>query len=473
MLFNSFSFLILLAAVAAAHFLLRGGCKRQNVLLLLASYFFYSCWDYRFLSLILFSTVVNFFSARVIEREEQEQIRRRWLIFAVAVNLGILGFFKYFNFFASSFAEVLSAIGLSAEWTTLQIILPVGISFFTFQTLSYTVDVYRRKERATDSLLNFSLYVAFFPQLIAGPIERPSGLLRQIERTRRPTASDWEEGLHHFLLGVFKKVIIADNMAPLANGVFGNSGDLSGPTLWAGLLAFALQIYGDFSGYSSMAQGIGKFLGFDLSYNFHMPYFATSPSDFWRRWHITLSEWLRDYLYIPLGGNRNGTSATYRNLMITMILGGLWHGAGLNFIIWGAYHGAILCIYRVLRLRTEPSREKTSLWIYLSRLGIMFFLTLLGWLFFRAESASAIGAILIDLFTTWGHENLAIYILINLAFFTGPLVVYEFFLHRRGDDHLLPVRSHWGWRVVLYGYILVMLLLFSPESRHDFIYFQF
>ena len=322
--------------------------RLQNRLLLVASYLFYGTWDWRFLSLIWISTIIDYFAASRIE-SSPVRAKKLWLLLSMVVNLGLLGFFKYFGFFATGFQDMFATVGINLSLPALQIVLPVGISFYTFQTMSYTIDVYRGVTRPVRNFLDFALYVAFFPKLVAGPIERSSRLMPQILKPRQRNGSDFAEGLYLVILGMFKKVVIADNMALIANAVFNSSyQELTGFECLIGVYAFAFQIYGDFSGYSAIARGVARWLGFDLMVNFRMPYFAISPKDFWSRWHISLSTWLRDYLYVPLGGNRGGKLFTYRNLMLTMLLGGLWHGAGWTFIAWGAMHGVMLVIFREL-----------------------------------------------------------------------------------------------------------------------------
>lgn len=477
MAFNSYFYFVYLLAITIAYYTLRKSVKLQNILLILASYFFYGCWDWRFLSLIVISTLTDFCVARKIEASSDLSNRRFWLFVSLSVNLGILAFFKYCNFFTSSAASLLTSLGFAADFPTLNIILPVGISFYTFQTLSYTIDVYRSQAKPINNLLDFSLYVSFFPQLVAGPIERPNDLLPQITNPRRFQWENIIEGTHHILLGLFKKVVIADNMAIIVDGIFAPGAEtLSGTENWLGLLAFALQIYGDFSGYSSIAQGSAKLIGFNLSYNFHMPYFAYSPSDFWRRWHVTLSRWLRDYLYIPLGGNRGNALSVNRNLMITMLLGGLWHGAGWNFVLWGFYHGALLTIYRLLPVADKFDRDNASTASrlrYALAVVIMFVLTLLGWLLFRIDNISQISTITQSLFFSFEFTELCQYGFSTILFLAGPLITYEWFIHINDDDHLVIFRKHWLVRAILYNYFIVMMILFSVESAHEFIYFQF
>ncbi|MCA9079748.1 MAG: MBOAT family protein [Planctomycetaceae bacterium] len=471
MLFNSFGFWLFFVVVLVLYQQLRH--RGQNVLLLIASYFFYGCWDWRFLGLILFSTLVDYCVALAIERTHLLSRKRLLLFVSMAVNLGLLAFFKYYGFFAKELAALLQSVGAPAMIPTLSIILPVGISFYTFQTMSYTIDVYRGDCKATDQLLDFAVYVAFFPQLVAGPIERASHFLPQVLADRRPTAIDFRDGLYLVISGMFRKVVIADNMAPLANTIFARDAvELSGWEVMLGVYAFAFQIYGDFSGYSAIARGVSKWLGFDLMANFHMPYFAISPSDFWRRWHISLSQWLRDYLYIPLGGNRGGTFATYRNLMLTMLLGGLWHGANWTFIVWGAIHGLLLCGYRALGDGRTKVSQRPSFVGRLPQMILMFHFVCFAWLFFRAESLTQALAMLGQL-GTWGPMSaLAQTILGLIIFFCVPLLLLEWWF----DEHHDPMwitQIHWGWRTAVYAYLMLMMVFFPPPAPAEFIYFQF
>src|SRR5205814_3543068 len=312
-----------------------------NLLLLVASYCFYGWWDPRFLALIAASTIVDFYCAEAIDRSEDVARRRVLLTMSLVINLGFLAVFKYFNFFMDSFAATLQTLGFrETPIAVLQILLPPGISFYTFQEVAYIVDVYHRKLQPADSLMDYALFISLFPHLIAGPIQRPSHLLPQVQKAREWDSENAFSGLLLILEGLFRKCVIADNCALIANAAFGGSfGKPSLPVALLGMYAFAWQIYGDFSGYSSIARGCAQLMGFHFMVNFRQPYFAESIQDFWRRWHISLSTWLRDYLYIPLGGNRHGERKTYRNLMLTMLLGGLWHGANWTFVIWGGLHG--------------------------------------------------------------------------------------------------------------------------------------
>jgi len=392
MLFNSLIFIAFLLIVLMLYYSSRH--RRQNVLLLVSSYVFYGWWDYRFLALLFLSTTVDYFCAKRIFATKRTPARRAFLTLSVLTNLGCLGFFKYFDFFSDSAVRLLGMLGMQADLPTLRIILPVGISFYTFQSLSYTIDVYRNRCRPAKSFLGVALYVAFFPQLVAGPIERATNLLPQVESKRRYSADRTIDGIWLILLGYLKKLVIADRCSHLVNAAFGGVClPFEGAHSWLFLYAFAFQIYGDFSGYSDIARGVAKLLGFDLMENFHKPYLVSNPSAFWRNWHISLSTWLRDYLYIPLGGSRAGKILTFRNVLITMLLGGLWHGAGWAYLFWGLYHGLLLIVHRLLDPIIKPIgtflgrwRLSGTLWRLLVVL-IFFHITCMGWLIFRAGAA--------------------------------------------------------------------------------------
>jgi D-alanyl-lipoteichoic acid acyltransferase DltB (MBOAT superfamily) len=392
------------------------------------------------------------------------------MLVSVVVNMGILAVFKYLGFFADSLARLFASLGLELSWPTLSIVLPVGISFYTFQTMSYTVDVYRRGMKPTRNYLDYLLFVSFFPQLVAGPIERATHLLGQVTMPRSIRWTDIREGGWLILLGYYKKVVMADNLAPFVNEVFDAPGQITGLGALAGLLAFAFQIYGDFSGYTDIARGISRWMGFDLMLNFRMPYFAVSPSDFWRRWHISLSTWLRDYLYIPLGGNRGGASGTYRNLFLTMLLGGLWHGAAWHFVAWGAYHGLLLIVYRLAQGERRETPSGSGRWRRIPAMGLFFMFTLGGWLLFRVDNLGDIPAILGGMILSWNWSGKLA--LISLALFAGPLVCLEWLQERSGN--LLVVKT-WplAVRYVLYGFMVFMIVAAGSMESRAFIYFQF
>ncbi len=472
MLFNSYIFWVFLAIVLLIYYRLTH--RWQNVFLLIASYVFYGSWNWKFLSLILISTCIDFLVSQRIAQVSSAKSRKSLLLISIASNLGILGLFKYYNFFIEQFLFLCRALGLSADVASLNVVLPVGISFYTFQTMGYTIDVYRGVAKPEKRFWDFALYVCFFPQLVAGPIERFNRLMPQIHDRRVWRPEYFVEGLYHVIVGLFKKIVIADNMAPIVNAVFSTPTDqLAGTECFLGVLAFAFQIYGDFSGYSSIAQGAARWLGFDLMYNFKMPYFASSPSEFWQRWHISLSAWLRDYLYIPLGGNRRGTINTYRNLMLTMTLGGLWHGAGWTFILWGVYHGVILCAYRFVGNQVRAQRSLVGEISTRLKMPVMFVLTLMGWLLFRAESVGQVLGFLRRTTCSWEVTPLSIYLASLIGFFTLPMLAYEFVLYRCGNDMLWLIRQPWYCRALVYGYCFYMMLLFTSGQPQEFIYFQF
>ncbi len=476
MLFNSIAFVAFLPVVLIAYYLL--GHRGQNRLLLAASLFFYACWDWRFLSLLFVTVIVDFYVAQYLDRlaAANAPARKRKAVLAISMgaNLAILGFFKYFNFFADSLRSVLAAFGLDVGITTLKIILPVGVSFYTFQSMSYTIDVYRGELAATRNFWDFSLFVSFFPHLVAGPIMRAVDLLPQILRPRRTSAAQIRDGLHLIVWGFWKKVFVADNLAPLVNQIFA----LSSPTGFQALVAvyaFAFQIYCDFSGYTDIARGVAKLMGFELVLNFNMPYFSSSPKEFWTRWHISLSGWLRNYLYIPLGGNRGGNRTVYRNLMLTMVLGGLWHGAAWNFVLWGIYQGGLLVLHRMMEpwldrwfsAKTPATRSLS----FAIRLFVMFQLTCYGWLLFRAGSVAQIATMTKSLLHPFaGFDGALAW---QVALMAAPLMMIECVQYWSGRMDFLNFR----WipieaRAACYS-VLLYLVIFRAAEAQAFIYFQF
>ena len=470
MLFNSFVFWIFFVAIISVYWRLNH--RHQNLLLLVSSYVFYGYWDWRFLSLIVASTLVDFAVAQKVESNVNRSAKRRWLLLSVFTNLGLLGFFKYFGFFVEQFALLVEAMGLNASISTLNIILPVGISFYTFQTLSYTIDVYRGVTKPTRNLLDFGVYVSFFPQLVAGPIERSKDLMPQILKQRKLEKGAFSEGLYHVLFGMFKKIVIADNMAPIVDRVFSTpTAELASTEILFGIYAFAIQIYCDFSGYSSIAQGIAKWLGINLSWNFKMPYFSRSPSEFWQRWHITLSSWLRDYLYISLGGNRVGTAKTFRNLVLTMGLGGLWHGAAWTFVMWGLIHGAILVAYQAAENAGLAIKQAKGIGRILGTV-IFFHLVCITWIYFRADSLGQANDMILALASSYDITDFSRYILGMLAFFCLPMLLLEQRIERSGNM-LYVLGLRWPIRAAVYSYFVFMLLVFPPMTPQVFVYFQF
>ena len=468
MQFQSFVFIQFFVLFYVAYLLLLDRLRWQNLLLVAASYIFYGYWDWRFLSLLIFSTVVDFAIAQKIDQTIEQKQKKLWLGVSLFTNLSILGFFKYFNFFTASFSELLTTIGIPVNDLTLKVILPVGISFYTFQTLSYTIDVYRGDLKPARNLVDFAVYVAFFPQLVAGPIERATSFLPQIMERRKIDLAQVNAGIFLILWGYFKKLVIADNVATVADPIFSNYGDYQGLDIILGVLAFTVQIYCDFSAYSDIARGLAKLMGFELMVNFKLPFFAPNPSDFWSRWHISLSSWLRDYLYIPLGGNRKGTFNTYRNLFLTMLIGGLWHGAAWNFIWWGAYQGLILVIYRLFSKKKAQTRAH-PLAVTLQML-VMFVLANIGWVIFRSTSVSQI----IYLLTHWGLSisNNTGELAFTLIFFTAPLLLVQLWQHLTRDLLIIAKLPLWLTNLI-YGFFLINICLYGVRKSTEFIYFQF
>ena len=394
-IFNSLTFLVFLGIVLLLYF--RLGHRGQNWMLIVASYVFYGWWDYRFLGLLLFTTFFDYFCALWIEGQPNPAKRRFLLASSMTVNLTVLCVFKYFNFFAESLQHSFALLGITLSFPMLHVVLPVGISFYTFLSMSYTIDVYRGDLQATHNPTDFMLYVAFFPHLVAGPIVRASILLPQCQQPRKIIPEQVANGLWLILMGYVKKVVVADRLAQVVNWGFSRgSPPFADANSWLVIYAFAFQIYSDFSGYTDIARGISKLMGFELVVNFRAPYLVANPADFWRNWHISLSTWLRDYLYIPLGGNRKGRMRTYCNLMVTMLLGGLWHGAGAAYVLWGLYHGSLLACQRAWhdfvgpRLPSAP-RDRAIVTMTKNALLVLIFfhLTCLGWLLFRAGSLPA------------------------------------------------------------------------------------
>jgi alginate O-acetyltransferase complex protein AlgI len=451
--------------------------RRQNLLLLGASYVFYGWWDPRFLGLIGVSTIVDFYCAKAIARFEDAPRRRALLTLSLVINIGFLAVFKYFNFFMDSFAATLQTMGFhQTPVAVLRILLPPGISFYTFQEVAYIVDVYRRKLEPSDSLVDYAVFISLFPHLIAGPIQRPSHLLPQVQAPRRFDGERFFNGLLLILSGLVRKTVIADNCALLADAAFsGRLGAANLAVVAIGTYAFAWQIYGDFSGYSDIARGSAQLLGFHFMVNFRQPYLATSLQDFWRRWHISLSTWLRDYLYIPLGGSRDGEGRTYRNLMLTMLLGGLWHGANWTFVVWGGIHGAGLSVERFCA-RVLGGREQavpsslTSPGAWASRI-VVFHLVCLGWVFFRAPGLREAATFLRGLGSfVWVPEYGIAFRF--LALFTAPLFLIDVFNEARGEEFLFETGPEMR-RVSVGVAMMAVVALLAANQLNAFIYFRF
>lgn len=480
MLFNSLDFAIFLPIVFALYwFVTNHNLKLQNALIVAASYVFYGWWDWRFLSLIIFSTLVDYSIGRRLKNEEKLSTRKILLWTSIIVNLGFLGFFKYYNFFLDNFVAAFSLFGQEIQPNTLNIILPVGISFYTFQTLSYTIDVYKKKLEPREDFIAFSAFVCFFPQLVAGPIERATNLLPQFYNKRTFEYDKAVDGMRQILWGLFKKVVIADNCAEYANLIFNNYQDYNGSTLLLGAIFFTFQIYCDFSGYSDIAIGTSRLFGFDLKQNFATPYFSRDIAEFWRRWHISLSTWFRDYLYIPLGGSRGGTWMKVRNTFIIFLVSGFWHGANWTFIAWGGLNALYFLPLLLLKsnrtnlgvvaeARMLPSLRE------LFCMGTTFLLTVLAWVFFRAESITMalgflkgiIGPGLLQ--TPYFPERFQAAVTVLFVFW---LLMVEWINRNKGHS-LMILPKNKTVRHIFY-YILVATILLNSGSEQEFIYFQF
>lgn len=482
MFFNSIDFAIFLPIVFILYwFVTNRNLKLQNLLIVTASYVFYGWWDWRFLALILFSTIVDYYVGQKLKTENIQTKRKILLWASIIVNLGFLSFFKYYNFFLENFITAFSFFGTNIKANSLNIILPVGISFYTFQTLSYTIDVYKRKLEPTNDFIAFSAFVSFFPQLVAGPIERATNLLPQFYKKRTFNYSKAVDGMRQILWGLFKKIVIADNCAEYANQIFNNSEDYNGSTLVLGALFFTFQIYGDFSGYSDIAIGTSRIFGFNLTKNFASPYFSRDIAEFWRRWHISLSTWFRDYLYIPLGGSRGGTWMKVRNIFIIFIVSGFWHGANWTFIVWGVLNA----FYFLPLLLTKNNRNNLDIVAQgkskprikeLSLILLTFGLTVFAWIFFRSENIghalSYISEILsVSLFEspkfTGMRRALITFVLV------GILILIEW--NGREDEYAiaqLGITWNRTYRWSLYFVIITMIFIFNGKEQ-QFIYFQF
>lgn len=476
MLFNTIDFAIFMPIVFLLYwFVFKKNIKIQNLFLLVTSYFFYACWDWRFLGLIFVSSLVDYLVGLSLAKTEEKAKRKTLLITSLVVNLGILGFFKYYNFFIESFQEVFSLFGRSLESSSLNILLPVGISFYTFQTLSYTIDVYRKRIEPTNNILSFFTFVSFFPQLVAGPIERASNLLPQFERKRQFDYAKSVDGLRLILLGLFKKMVIADNCALAVNEIFTNYSEYNGSTLFFGAFFFAFQIYGDFSGYSDIAIGTARLLGFDLMQNFNSPYLSRNLGEFWRRWHISLSTWFRDYVYIPLGGNQVSKAKWIRNIFIVFLLSGFWHGANWTFIIWGFIH-ALFFLPLIFQNKNghfkdvaDPGKLLPSLKSVV-QIGNTFLIVLVAWVFFRAENVTHAFLYLQEMFSV----SLFSFPMVSkgLVLFLMVYMIFEWL--QRDKKHLLEIdfiRSK-PLRIAVY-YCLAFIIFYFAGDTQPFIYFQF
>lgn len=478
MLFNSLEFAIFLPIVFLLYwFVFNARLTMQNAFLVAASYFFYGWWDWRFLSLIFFSSLVDYTVGLGLKHQESKTRRKLLLFTSIFVNIGFLGFFKYYNFFLDSFVDAFTFLGHPINPGMLSILLPVGISFYTFQTLSYTIDVYRRKLQPTEDVLAFFAFVSFFPQLVAGPIERATNLLPQFLQKRAFDQAKAIDGMRQILWGLFKKIVIADNCAGYVNEIFANYQDQSGSTLFIGAFFFALQIYGDFSGYSDIAIGTARLFGFNLMQNFAFPYFSRDIAEFWRRWHISLTSWFRDYLYIPLGGSRVAKSKVIRNIFIVFIVSGFWHGANWTFIFWGLLHACYFLPLLLLR-RNRKNLDVIAKGHYfpnlreLASMLITFLLVLFAWIFFRAENLTQAFEYVGGLFSI-SFFSLPAVLPIELLILILVMFVAEWL--QRDKQHALQldgVRIP-GWGRWLIYYAVVFCIIWFRGEQQEFIYFQF
>jgi len=483
MLFNSLNFTIFLPIVFILYwFATKGNLRFQNILLLVSSYFFYACWDWRFMFLLIFSTLLDYFTGIKIHEATKQGKKMLWLWLSIGVNLGFLGVFKYYNFFASSFADGLSLLGFKANLGSLQVILPVGISFYTFHGLSYVLDLYYNRIKPERNFVYYSVFVSFFPLLVAGPIERATHLLPQIIKKREFDYLKAVDGLRQILWGLFKKIVIADNCAEYANTIFNNSAAYSGSTLILGALFFTFQIYCDFSGYSDIALGTARLLGIDLLRNFAFPYFSRDIAEFWRRWHISLSSWFKDYLYIPLGGSKCGMWMKIRNTFIIFLVSGFWHGANWTFIVWGFLNALYIMpsiIFNTHRNNLDIAAKGKLLPTvkdFLS-IGLTFSLTVFAWVFFRAANVSHAVSYISEIFSSslfkipyfpgMGKRTLLI------IFLTCAFLIVEW-LGREQQYAIahLGVKWHKSVRWAMY-YSIILAIYFFAGSEHQFIYFQF
>ena len=481
MLFNSFEFMLFLSIVFLLYWFVFKPRRLQNLFLVVASYVFYGWWDWRFLCLIALTSFFSYVSGLMLEcHEGQRHIQRLVSASNIVLNLAILGVFKYYNFFMDNLAALLRSAGYQLDWVTLDIILPVGISFYTFQALSYTIDVYRGQIRPTHDIVEFFAYISFFPQLVAGPIERATNLLPQFQRERQFDYAKAVDGMRQILWGLFKKLVIADNCASAVNAFWAEYNDLSGLSLLALGVLFTFQIYSDFSGYSDIAIGCARLFGISLKQNFNFPYFSRSVPEFWRRWHISLMTWFRDYIYFPLGGSRCARWKVIRNTLIVFFVSGLWHGANWTFICWGLYHACLIALYILFGINTKskdvvaqgrllPSVRE------LFQLTITFFFAVIGWIIFRSENMPQAYEFLSRMFTTMFDQGL--YIAHGKRYLVWGFLMLLFEWLQRDKQHALQL-SHKGLfryapaRFTLYSVLVYIMFLYAGTVQ-TFIYFQF
>ena len=471
MLFNSLDFAVFLPIVFVLYwFVTKHNLKLQNALIVAASYVFYGWWDWRFLSLIIFSTFLDYSIGRRLKNEENQKIRKTLLWTSIIVNLGFLGVFKYYNFFLDNFIAAFSFFGQDIQPNSLNIILPVGISFYTFQTLSYTIDVYKKKLEPTEDLVAFSAFVCFFPQLVAGPIERASNLLIQINSKRKLQYYIFKDGLLQILVGFFRKIVVADTLGIYVDNVFRAPEVYGSSTLMFTMVIYSFQIYYDFAGYSDIAIGVAKLFGFEFKQNFNLPYFSKSVTEFWRRWHMSLSFWLRDYLYIPLGGNRNGKLLQYRNLLLTMLLGGLWHGSSWVFVIWGLIHGLLLSFEKFCKIPFSNLKIMSLFGQVYTYIFVCF-----AWVFFRSidleQSLNILENIIFE-------HDIPFYlatsdVLFNMLLTLPLAIIFDRILYVKNIDLETLGSRLKTWQYIGLASIFIQISLLFYSKSNNFIYFQF
>jgi alginate O-acetyltransferase complex protein AlgI len=477
MVFNSIVFAIFIALFFPLYWALKG--RQRMWLCLIASYIFYGWWDWKFLALVGFTTCLDYSLGILIEDAETEAKQKRMVLLSVIANLGFLGFFKYFNFFADSLISGLKAAGLDSNWESLKIILPIGISFYTFQSMSYTIDVYRKEIKAERDFWRYATFVSFFPQLVAGPIVRARQFLPQFQTGDK--AFSWgrfTEGLAQILWGFFKKVAIADSLAPYVDQIFAFPTNFSSISVFIGVILYSFQIYCDFSGYSNIACGLAQMLGFDFPWNFRTPYFSKNFSEFWTRWHISLSSWLRDYLYISLGGNRGGKWKTYRNNMLTMLIGGLWHGANWTFVFWGFLHGAYLIIQRLIApplSKIESALRFPKWFINTYSMATVYFFTCLAWIFFRASDFTTAWQVIKKIGSNegWGWNTVLDKFLVFKAVMLICILLAAEIVHNNWRNLQELAVQNPVFRVAAFATLVLLVAFFGTFSASAFIYFQF
>lgn len=474
MLFNSFIFFIFLGVILPIFYILPSK-QSKNIFLLFTSYLFYGYWDLRFCSLLAISTLIDYYIGKQLFKTRDSKKRKFLLVISLCVNLGILGFFKYFNFFVDSFQDISQNFGYNIDYLHLNILLPVGISFYTFQTLSYTIDIYRKRLKPTNNFIDFALFVAFFPQLVAGPIERAKSLLPQLSKKLKPNKDQINQGIALIIFGLFKKVLIGDTAGRFVDNIFGNLEYYKSIEILSALILFSVQIYADFSGYTSIARGTAKLLGVELMKNFKQPYLSRNITEFWRRWHISLSSWLRDYLYISLGGNRLGRFRTYINLMTTMLLGGLWHGASWNFVIWGGLHGAFLSIHKLINInkRIDSSNMKSLNIKSIFNIIITFILVLITWLFFRSTSWDTTQLFISKLLYWEPSEYSLLFVTISITYILITLIFDLIEYATKSHTYILKLKSNGiKYGILCTLFVITLIYMFQAEPL-PFIYFQF